>query len=494
MRTFRSYGIACSLGLVLAWPSFATTRYVDVASPAPDAPYTNWTHAARSIQAAINVASNGDQILVAPGTYLSTGSALLIPEDKTLTLRSTQSRAAIIDAQGLSQGLVVYGTNSLVEGFTLRHGVMEGSYGGGMVLVPPCMVRDCLVVSNRANGAGGIMFFGPAVVENCTIQGNQATNSIGGGVVFYDNSQGLLRNCVISDNVALNEGGGIYFQQGATVSNCWISGNRSTTQYGGGLYMTPEANTNGGGKLVNSVVVGNRAEQAGGGVYCSGPTGAPSSVINCTIVSNTAGGAGGGISVHGTRVVNCILYHNSAPAEENLQVRVPSTVVISNCCVTPDYGVSNFTNAPSFVNAAAQDYHLATASFCIDAGTTNFAPSTDYDGSPRPRVGLPKADIPDPLPPKVDVGAFEYGFHFNAIRSTGTNAVQLVWDVQDRGIYKLDALTNHLPATNWLQNIGIFTNSVMAPGQFSVHTQTVVIPTPVPANAIFRLRVSHTIF
>ncbi|HAL93126.1 MAG TPA: hypothetical protein DCM68_08910, partial [Verrucomicrobia bacterium] len=122
--------------------AFATTRYVDVNSPSPDAPYTNWVKASRSIQPAINVASNGDEILVAPGTYYLTGSEVYIPPEKTLALRSTQSRAAIIDAQGMSPGLLVLGTNSLIEGFTIRNGNRGFGYGGGVSIGRACTLRD----------------------------------------------------------------------------------------------------------------------------------------------------------------------------------------------------------------------------------------------------------------------------------------------------------------------------------------------------------------
>jgi parallel beta-helix repeat protein len=489
MRTFRSLGVACFLFLSFAYSSRATTRYVDVSNAVPVAPYTNWGKASTNIQMAIDVAASGDEILVAPGTYLSTGSAVLIPANMTVTLRSTHSRAAIIDAQGLSQGLIVYGTNSLVEGFTIRNGVMEGNYGGGVVITTSGTVRDCLVVSNRTTaGAGGIWIYGPAIVENCTIQGNRAFGS-GGGAVFYSNSRGLMKNCMISDNLSSNYGGGVWISQGGTVSNCWISGNRSILDDGGGVYMTCEGTTN-AGVLVNSVIANNAAAKYGGGVYSIGPVGTLHPIVNCTIVSNSASQDGGGVYAMTTRFINDIIYFNSAPTNANLNAHDSIlSCIVSNCCTTStNYPWPCITNAPTFVNAAAGDFRLATASFGIDAGTTNGAPRSDIEGKSRPRIGLPGLGITN-----CDMGAYEYDFHFNDISFTSTTTVQFRWDVQDRGIYRLDAETNGTVSPPWIANIAGYTNPGMAAGQFMVHTQTVVISNPVPARANFRLRISHTL-
>jgi len=47
--------------------------YVDVNSAQPISPYTNWATAALTIQDAVDVASNSDEIDVAPGTYREGG-------------------------------------------------------------------------------------------------------------------------------------------------------------------------------------------------------------------------------------------------------------------------------------------------------------------------------------------------------------------------------------------------------------------------------------
>ncbi|NLG35949.1 MAG: hypothetical protein GX548_11405 [Lentisphaerae bacterium] len=129
MNRFQRAGGVALLGLCWAGVSFGTTRYVDVDCVTSLAPYTNWATASTNIQPVIDASSSGDEIWVAPGVY-RIAAELNIPASKTLTLRSTESRAAVIDGQGVCRGITISGTNSVVEGFTVRHGYDPG-YGGG---------------------------------------------------------------------------------------------------------------------------------------------------------------------------------------------------------------------------------------------------------------------------------------------------------------------------------------------------------------------------
>jgi len=59
-----------SLALLVALANAsAVTRYVDLNSPNPTAPYTNWLTAATIIQDAVDAASADDSVLVANGVY-----------------------------------------------------------------------------------------------------------------------------------------------------------------------------------------------------------------------------------------------------------------------------------------------------------------------------------------------------------------------------------------------------------------------------------------
>ena len=465
--------IGCWAGCLVflaAGPAYSTTRYVNVSNAAPAPPYTSWETAAANIQAAIWQCTNGDDILVAPGVYDQSGGTLLIPNGMTLTLRSTVKHGAILDGGGIAQTLNVVGADSLVAGFVIRNG--QNPSGGGADLGCPCTLQDCWVTGNRATIGAGIILRTNATVEACIVESNTASDA--GGGIYVNGHQSQVLNCIIRGNVASNSGGGFYSTREGTASSCRISGNRAANG-GGGVLCSNFT-------LVNSVVVGNEANH-GGGISSSGAETAKAAIVNCTVASNTATIQAGGTYAIQAQAVNTIVYFNAAPIDSDLFSGAGSS--FSNCCTPQALGGTNFTNAPAFVDFAGGDYHLATASFCIDAGLASAAPGDDCDGRLRPLVGTPGgAALPD-------VGAYEYAFHFNNIRIVASNTVDFLWDEQNAGIYALDASVPGLVNPLWV-GMTAYTNPGMAAGQFMVHTQRLTITPPVPAHAAFRLRISLT--
>lgn len=382
--------IAAGLCLAAAGSGFGATRYVNATNAAPSAPYATPGSAATNIQQAIDASTSGDEIDVAAGTY-RIAVPIRIPNSRTLTLRGTQSRGAVIDAQRLSAALVIFGTNSVVEGFTIRNGATNG-YGGGIAMHVASTVRNCLVTSNRAWGGAGIVLFKPGLVEDCTVQSNLATYWAG-GVLFYNHSSGRVDRCHIMDNVASNYGGGVAFQYEGSVSNSWISGNRAILENGGGAHLDQ------GGRLINCVVVSNRAHTDGGGAYNF-----MGYVAHCTVVSNRAG-RGGGVCAANSATWNSIIYYNTAPTNADVY---GDSATFSNNCAGIELGGKNFTNAPTFVNYGGRDFHLAAGSSCVERGATNPAVKVDYDGVARPQQALLAGAA------EYDVGAFEFRMGWDA--------------------------------------------------------------------------------
>ena len=148
----------------------------------------SWSTAKRTIQAAIDAASNGDTILVADGTYEP-----IATDNKAVTIRSVNGAGnTVIDGSGSATSLADFGsntTNAVLQGFTCRNG--NGGIVGGIV-------RNC-VVTGISSGSG----IGWALAENCLIYGNNAIN--GGGAIGA-----IVRNCTIVGNTARDAGGGAY--------------------------------------------------------------------------------------------------------------------------------------------------------------------------------------------------------------------------------------------------------------------------------------------
>ncbi len=218
--------------------------------------------------------------------------------------------------------------------------------GGGGVCIATGLVQRCEITGNQAlyigaagNNSGGGVFIRGGVVSNCTIAGN--VGYTGGGIRTSLGVPGLIVDCQISNNVAIDicagaslQGGiiiggsvssntaaryaGLYLSRGAVVSNCLISLNTSTNGAWNGVGVAMLANDE-GSLVTDCVISGNFFSVAGagsgGGAYCRYPQ---NRIVNCRILNNIALSHGGGIYIYGNTapgggtVSNCIISGNTS--------------------------------------------------------------------------------------------------------------------------------------------------------------------------------------
>ncbi len=181
-----------------------------------------------TIQEAVNAASNGDEIIVAPGTYTSTQDGHTINMiGKSVTLRSIDPddpaivAATVIDGEGVRRGIACFnGESPVIAGFTIRHGFGSGFDYNADGQVDWWEEAD-----------GGVFFFNssPQLIL-CTIQDNVAGTSSGG--VRFHQSNGAMIDCSVTNNSAPNGVGGIgiYSNSSPSIIRCDIRNN--TAEYG----------------------------------------------------------------------------------------------------------------------------------------------------------------------------------------------------------------------------------------------------------------------
>ena len=162
-------------------------------------------------------------------------------------------------------------------------------------------INECTVTGNSAteDDAGGILIstnYGSVLVEDCNVDGNVAARN-GGGIVL-SGSGGSIRNSLIVGNTAQEDGGGLSIQvseQGASVFDSTIALNHAD-QHGGGVNV--ELN-DAGAAIIRSTISDNSAEGNGGGIrhagYYSPIDASEVSIRQSTVSGNSAAGDGGGL-------------------------------------------------------------------------------------------------------------------------------------------------------------------------------------------------------
>ena len=403
-----------------------TRLYVDTdASGANNG--SSWANAYTTLQPALNVASAGDSIWIAEGTYKPTlrphtgtaGATTAEMRDQSFYLdtdieiyggfmgtetaisqRNSTSNPVIlsgdIDASGNNDCYHVFITKDLssaavLDGVTITGGKANGSStitysgqnyyrdgGGGMCnYASSPTLTDVTISGNMGEYGGGIenLSSSSPTLTNVTISGNTAT-SRGGGMFIHDPSSTTLINVTISGNTAGLSGGGIDngSSSSTTLTNVTISGN--TAEYGGGMINYSSSPT-----LTNVTISGNTTTLRGGGMYnsSSSPT-----LTNVTICGNTASANGGGMynsSSSSPTITNSLFWGNikgtsSTIAGADIDNSSSSTATISYSLVqlaSTSYTSGNnnlLTYAPS-----------GTATGMVYATNPSFVNASDPDGA-----------------------------------------------------------------------------------------------------------------
>ncbi|MHC5001826.1 MAG: right-handed parallel beta-helix repeat-containing protein [Planctomycetota bacterium] len=181
-----------------------------------------------TIQAAIDAADSGWQVLVGPGVY----NEVIDLRGKALELRSTDGPfQTTIDGTGFFLSTVTFdggeGPDTIVAGFTVTGG--ENFFGGGVsVQGSSPTILDCIITGNGADAGGGLHSFqGSPAIIGCLFVDNVAS---AGGAIATQGGSLVAVNCTITGNAALMDdefGGAVAGFGGApTLFNCicWDNG------------------------------------------------------------------------------------------------------------------------------------------------------------------------------------------------------------------------------------------------------------------------------
>ena len=361
----------------------------------------------RTIQDAIDNASDGETIWIADGTYTGTGNKNIDFKGKAITVKSENGPlTCIINCKNEGFGFYFHsgeGPDSVLHGLTIWNGTNSGRGGGIYCDQSSPTITNCIFSNNTAGKYGGGMYnFNNSCpkLTNCKFIRNSAgvagsESGNGGGMCNLLNSNPTLINCEFFQNHANYQGGGIYNEDKSNpiIIKCYFYEN--SAKNGGGMYNFSNSNP----LLSNCILVDNSADY-GGAIQNASSTNIQPSIItltNCVSFNNSAEKICGGIlnSSGGASLVNnSILWHNSDQNGANESAQIFNTTVNQNTAVNYSCvqgwtgnirGIGNINNDPLFFDEDKDDYHLKSTGWrwdnerqrwhydevtspCIDAG------------------------------------------------------------------------------------------------------------------------------
>ena len=356
-------------------------------------------------------AAAGATVHVAAGKY---PEAVTIRRDG-VRLVGQGAESTVVDAQRAGTVVQVYQAEDVeISDLTLTHGY--GRYGGGVQAFRSSIdVHDCFIVDNKSMRIGGGVHVNndsAAVIAGNRIEGN----SFGPWVPRYGAGVYVGGGCevdVVDNRIAGNlapgsssRGGGLCFLGTGTIARNVLEGNYSGGS-GGGMHINGPSIT-----VQDNVLVGNRAA-TGAGVRLDG--GFAGEISHLTIAGNAATEQGGGVLINSAAATmhGCVVWGNTAPADEQIALGGNGAVAVRYSDVQGgEPGDGNLNADPLFVrppddggdgwgvgdNDDYGDLHLTADSPCLNAGDPgrDCTGLCDVDGDPRGAYGC------------ADVGADEF--------------------------------------------------------------------------------------
>lgn len=304
---------------------------------------------APTVQAGIDSAQAGDEVLLAPGTYtwtsqVATGTSMIRLKAGVNLRGEGGPNATVLDAEQRGRVLLArdVGIGTEISGLTIANGrpaelnsVGPGIYvaGNSQPTVSNCIIRDnqtltgdqpdgggiycdvaliedCEFLNNVALASGGAISCGASTIQNCKFIGNRAGHDSGyAGAILCQSAS--IRDCWFEFNRAgafiVTLGGAIYEYGVASIERCVfvrnVAQSFSQSSLGGAIAAT------GGGRIAECIFIDNTVEgpytNEGGAIYAE-----DGAVIEaCTIVGGSGGNAGGvgGITLHGGGLVTRVI-------------------------------------------------------------------------------------------------------------------------------------------------------------------------------------------
>lgn len=378
----------------------------------------SWTTAIKTLTAALNLATSGDEIWVKTGAYseptyqLKEGVDVYGGFAGVETNREDRAPKTyltyLMSGNFVDQILIGTACETLTtwDGFTFT-ATNNTSAGGAMVLQRNNRISNSDISYNATSANGGAIMMTDAILDRCMVSNN--TSGAAGGAIRASGTSKIL-NSIIVNNTSNNNGGGISgTDHPVVVENCLIANNTiaATATAGNGAGIMLGDGRNGGvGRIVNCTIVRNysgRATSSCGGVYGGGSGSNPSPFLyNCVVWGNKsevgASNIAGFANTPGENVVDCAIERPSTSFAH------PSLIRLSVVNVGSSDSVPNFVNpAPTPGIAIGEGYNYdwsfdASSPLINKGNNAHWTSSETLDLAGKTRI----------VGTAIDLGAYEF--------------------------------------------------------------------------------------
>ncbi len=267
-----------------------------------------------TIQQGINASLDGDTVLVQPGTYIENinfnGHNIVLGSLFLTTGDTSYIEQTVIDGDSAESVIEIidntYNEPTLISGFTLQNGFSITGAGIYCFQSNPVISNNIIRDNMAITKGGGIRIDqSEPLIYNNAILNNTAVYTGKGGGIYCIESNVVIRKNRIAENEVYSSGGGIFSASNVYVlidSNI-IENNQAN--WGGGL-DTYHTNID----ILDNVFRQNTGDYKGGAIKCSDST----AIIKNNIITENYGGNGAGIycdSVNAHIIENMISGNNS---------------------------------------------------------------------------------------------------------------------------------------------------------------------------------------
>ena len=386
---------------------------------------SSWATAKLSLQAAVDVALDGDTVFVSEGMY---NQAIKVKKSvnifggyaATTGERNPEIYHTILDGADLNSTLLTqvsaFKDTTFFDGLILQN-ARHTSAGGAVVLKAKGVLRNTTIRNcNTEGNAGGVSNSG-GTITNCIIELCEAIGTAGavhnmGGLVentiirgckgnyaaIRNESQGIVRNCLLHNNEPSNSAwpnsGGIYNPSGVVYNNTIVCN-----------YGSQYAGIHSDNIAYNNLLWNNQSEEgfADPANFISG--------------ENTKNGSGHNAGDFYFEVENFTV----KLSPENTAANGPHFVAPTNFVGAPK-------NAAEIAAMRAANFAITAESAVIDKAKANTDLTYDIDRNPRPINS--RADIGcyeyDPNAPVIDVTGVKFNMDTLYVYTTDTALITAI--------------------------------------------------------------------